>query len=122
MNRRKANGLCVRRANALLALDKGRSEGDVCDFLEIGLTTLRGWLSAYKGQGLSFLELKAYSVRDGHLTWEQEASLTDHLRAHPMRDTNEVRAHVQQVYRQAYSRTGCIKMLHRLGFDYDLPP
>ena len=55
------------------------------------------------------------------MTWEQEASLTDHLRAHPMRDTNAVRAHVQQVYRQAYSRSGCIKMLHRLGFDYKKP-
>ena len=56
MNRRKANGLCVRRANALLAVNKGRNEADVCDFLEIGLTTLRGWLSAYKEQGISFLE------------------------------------------------------------------
>ena len=36
----------------LLGLDKGRNAAGVCDFLEIGLTTLREWLPAYKEQGM----------------------------------------------------------------------
>jgi transposase len=121
MNRRKANGLCVRRANAFLALDKGRSEEDVCDFLEIGLTTLRGWLSAHKKQGVSFLEMKAYSAREGHLSRAQEAALIGALRESPMCDTNEIRAHIRQTYGQNYSASGCGKLLHRLGFYYKKP-
>ena len=61
INRRKADGLCVRRANALLALDKGRSFADVRDFLEIGASTLRGWVSAYETHGVDFLEMKDYT-------------------------------------------------------------
>ena len=121
MNRRKADGLCVRRANALLALDKGWSAEDVCDFLEIGGTTLRGWLSAYREQGVSFVEMRAYSAREGYLTRDQETLLTVALRESPMRDTNEIRAHIRRVYGQDYSHSGCIKMLHRLGFAYRKP-
>jgi transposase len=121
MNRRRANGLCVRRANALLALDKGRSEEDVCDFLEIGLTTLRGWLSSYRKQGVSFLEMQDYSAREGHLSRAQEEDLREILRECPMRDTNAIRAHIQSAFGQDYSRSGCIKLLHRLGFAYKKP-
>lgn len=121
MNRRKADGLCVRRANGLLALDKGRSFEDVCDFLEIGGSTLRGWLSAYDSEGVSFLKMKDYSARDGHLTRVQEEELSTALRDNPMRNTNEIRAHIREVYKQEYSRSGCIKLLHRLGFDYKKP-
>ncbi len=121
MNRRKANGLCVRRANALLALNKGYPFETACDFLEIGLSTLRGWLSAYEEQGISFLEMKDYSAREGHLSREQEAALTKHLREFPMRDTNEIRDCIRQTYGQNYSVSGCGKLLHRLGFDYKKP-
>lgn len=121
MNRRKADGLCVRRANALLALDKGRSQEDVCDFLEIGRTTLHGWLSAYKKQGVLFLEMKDYSAREGYLTRNQEAGLESKLRETPMRDTNEIRDYIRGIYGQDYSVSGCIKLLHRLGFEYKKP-
>ncbi len=121
MDRRKAHGLSVRRANALLALDKGRSASDVCDFLEIGATTLRGWLLAYKEHGVGCVELQGYSARSGHLDNAQERSLTQHLRAHPMGSTNEVRDYIRRTYGQYYSRSGCIKLLHRLGFEHKKP-
>ncbi len=119
--RKRADGLSIRRANALLALDKGYEIILVCDFLEIGLSTLRSWLSAYEEQGVSFLEMKDYSAREGHLKRAQEAELTERLRAFPMRDTNEIREHIRQTYRQDYSISGCGKLLHRLGFDYKKP-
>ena len=43
------------------------------------------------------------------------------LRDHPLRTTNEIRAHIREVYGTNYSRSGCIKLLHRLGFDYKKP-
>lgn len=121
IKRRKANGLSIRRANALLALDKGYVFEIVCDVFEIGGTTLRDWLSAYEARGVSFLEMKDYRTREGHLNREQETALTEFLRQNPMRDTNEIRAYIRCTYRQEYSRSGCIKLMHRLGFDYKKP-
>ena len=121
IKRRKTDGLSIRRANALLALDKGYKFSLVCDILEIGETTLRGWLSAYEAQGVSFLRMKDYSTREGHLSRSQEAALIIILRESPMRDTNEIRAYIHKFYKQEYSRSGCIKLMHRLGFNYKKP-
>lgn len=121
INKRKAPGLEVRRANALLALDKGYRLEAVCDFLELGETTLRSWRTAYQDHGISFLKMKDYSPRKGHLTQAQEADLRTFLRDTPMRHTHEVRAHIRQIYKRDYSRSGCIKMLHRLDFKYTKP-
>ena len=38
-----------------------------------------------------------------------------------LRDTNEIRRFIQETYGQNYSRSGCIKLLHRLGFEYKKP-
>ena len=121
IKRRKADGLSIRRANALLALDKDYEFSLVCDFLEIGGTTLRGWLSAYDDHGVSFLEMKDYAPREGHLSQRQESALVSALRESPMRDTNEIRSYIRRTYGQDYSRSGCIKLMHRLGFDYKKP-
>jgi transposase len=121
MNKRKADGLSVRRANALIALDKGRAPAEVCDVLEIGLSTLRGWLAGYEAHGASFLKMKNYTAREGHLSRDQEQALAGRLRDAPMRDTNEIRAHILKEYGQRYSASGCIKLLHRLGFVYKKP-
>jgi hypothetical protein len=65
--------------------------------------------------------MKDYSAREGHLSHSQESALINVLRENPMRDTNEIRSFIRHVYRQDYSRSGCIKLMHRLGFDYKKP-
>jgi len=121
INKRKAPGLEVRRANALLALDKGHDEKLVCDIFEIGNSTLQSWLLAYKTGGLDFLKIKSYSAREGHLNRDQEQELATTLRATHSTNTNEIRAHILTIYGQNYSRSGCLKLLHRLGFAYKKP-
>ena len=121
IKRRKAAGLSIRRANALLALDKGYKFALVCDIFEIGDTTLREWLSAFEQRGVAFLVLNGYSAREGHLSHNQAQELCADLRKAHRVDTNEIRAHIAQKYGVDYSRSGCIKLLHRLGFSYKKP-
>lgn len=93
----------------------------ICRCLDIRRDLGDDWRKRYERDGLSFIKLKDYSMREGHLSGAQESALMARLREHPMGDTNEIRAHIQQVYKQDYSRSGCIKLLHRLGFCYKKP-
>ena len=121
VRQRKANGLVVRRANALLLLDDGMSASDVGRVLYLDVGTIRLWRSRFAPEGLASLEMKGYRQREGHLTRAQEAALMAHLATHPPRNTNEVREHIRRTYEQDFSRSGAIKLMARLGFEYRKP-
>ncbi len=121
LRQRKADGLIVRRANALLLLDKGWQAQAVADALFLDVETIRGWRRHFIKHSLRFLYLSPYSKREGNLCFEQEASLKAHLATHPPRSTNEVRTWVQNKYGQSFSRSGAIKLMARLGFVYKKP-
>ena len=68
----KAEGLMVRRANALILLDKGRSVAFVADALLLDADTVRRWRRAFKERGMALLDLAKYPERECHLTAAQE--------------------------------------------------
>jgi len=119
--RRKVEVLTWKRARALLLLDVGTDARVICEVLEIGPTTLPCWRASYREKGASFAALNDYSPRSGHLTGPQESALTATLRAQHFRNTDEIRAHIRDAFGQEYSRPGCIKLMHRLGFCYKKP-
>jgi len=121
LRQRKADGLIVRRANALLLLDKGWNAHSVADALFLDSETIRSWRRHFIKHGLRFLYLSPYSKREGHLDFTQEAALKEHLRLHPPCSTNEVRSIIHNKYGQSYSRSGAIKLMGRLGFVYKKP-
>ena len=121
MRQRKADGLIVRRANALLLLDDGIGAIEVARVLYLDAETIRGWRRHFAKHSLRFLYLSPYSKREGYLSFEQEDELKEHLTLHPPRSTNEVRAHVQNSYTQEFSHSGAIKLMARLGFVYKKP-
>ncbi len=121
LRQRRADGLIVRRANALLLLDKGWQAHAVADALFLDAETIRGWRRHFVEHGLRFLYLSPYSKREGHLSFEHEGELKAHLAANPPRSTNEVRAHIASRYGQSFSRSGAIKLMARLGFVYKKP-
>jgi transposase len=121
LRQRKADGLIVRRANALLLLDKGWKAHAVAEALYLDAETIRAWRRHFASHSLRFLYLAAYSKREGHLDFTQEAALKKHLRFHPPRSTNEVRKFTHNSYGQSYSRSGAIKLMARLGFVYKKP-
>ena len=110
-----------KRARYLILLHEGEDPATACRCLDIRRSLGNQWLRKYKQNGLSFLHLKDYTEREGHLKRAQEKALCETLRDHPLRSTNEIRAHIREIYGTNYSRSGCIKLLHRLGFDYKKP-
>jgi transposase len=121
LRERKAAGLKVRRANALLLLDDGLLPLDVARVLYLDEDTIRSWKRGFASDGLGSLDLKAYAKRDGHLTADQEAKLITLFRTRPPKTTDEVRAVIDTLFDVAYSKAGAIKLMARLGFCYKKP-
>jgi transposase len=121
LRQRKADGLIVRRANALLLLDDGIGCIEVARVLYLDGETIRAWRRHFLTHGMRFMYLSPYSRREGHLSFKQEAALKAHLAGHPPRSTNEVRKFVQNRYGQCFSRSGAVKLMARLGFVYKKP-
>jgi len=121
LRQRKADGLIVRRANALLLLDDGIGCIEVARVLYLDGETIRSWRRHFLTHGMQFLYLSPYSRREGHLSFKQEAALKAHLAGNPPRSTNEVRKFVQNRYGQCFSRSGAVKLMARLGFVYKKP-
>ncbi len=111
----------ARRANAILLLDKGWSCAAVSEALYLDDDTVRTWQKRYRSGGLDELVLFDWHGRPGHLSPSQEAELSAHLGERLYRDTGEVAAHIRAAYGVSYSQSGCIKLLHRLGFEYKRP-
>jgi len=111
----------ARRANAILLLDKGWSCADVSEALYLDDDTIRTWHKHYRAGGLDGLILFDWHGRAGHLSADQEAELASHLSERLYRDTGEVAAYILAHYEVTYSQSGCIKLLHRLGFEYKRP-
>ncbi len=111
----------ARRANAMLLLDDGFSCVEVAKVLYLDDDTVREWYKHYRSGGLDELTLFDWHGRGGHLSREQEAELSAHLAERLYRDTGEVAAHIRARYGVSYSQSGCIKLMHRLGFEYKRP-
>jgi len=121
LRQRKADGLVLRRANALLLLDDGKSCASIAEFLYLDIETIRSWKRTFMKSGFGFLPLASYSRRQGYLDFAQEATLKAHLTACPPRTTDEVRHYIFHAYGQSFSRSGSIKLMARLGFTYKKP-
>ena len=121
LRKRKEAGLKVRRANALLLLDDGLAAEEVARVLYLDDETVRDWRRGYVCRGPSSIGLKGYKRRDGHLSREQEMKLAERLRATPAKTTGAVRRLIETVFGIAYSVSGAIALMHRLGFSYRKP-
>ena len=82
---------------------------------------MRSWHKYYHYGGLD--ELTLFDWQGGHskLTALQEEQLTAHLGAHIYADTKPIRGYLWAEFQVRYSHSGCIKLLHRLGFVYRKP-
>jgi len=121
LRERKAAGLRIRRANALLLLDDGFAPLDVARVLYLDEETIRSWKRGFESDGLSSLDLNVYSKRDGHLTADQETELTTLFREKPPKTVGEVRAVIEKLFDVTYSTSGAIRLMGRLGFCYKKP-
>lgn len=111
-----------RRCNAILLLDDGWSCQQVAKALYIDDDTVRTWYGHYRIGGFDRLETFDWKGGQPKLTHQQEEELSNFLETNIHASTPKVRAHIRETYNQWFSRSGCIKLMNRLGFEYKKPP
>jgi len=111
----------ARRANAILLLDDGKSCAMIAEFLYLDDDTVRNWHKHYLSGGLDRLTTFDWQGGLSFLNAAQKTALCDWLEAHFARDTRPVIAFIKAAFGVQYSHSGCLKLLHRLGFEYRKP-
>jgi len=111
----------ARRVNVILLLDDGWDYEQIASALYIKAGTVREWRKHFDNGGLDELSTFDWQGGQSQLSQAKELKLTVWLRENPCRDTHEIRAHISNKLGKDYSHSGCIKLMHRLGFEYVKP-
>ena len=111
----------ARRANAILLLNKGWSYADVAEALFIDDSTVRAWLKAFNEsgvEGLVLFDLKGGSSALSPLQVDElRAWATETLPT----STTQIGQFVLERFEVDYGRSGLIKLMNRIGFDWKKP-
>jgi len=111
----------VRRANAVLLLDKGWSYAKVAEALYIDDSTVRAWLKEFQEAGVEAIVL--FDLKGGACALsplqldELDAWATGTLPA----STTEIGQFILERFGLDYGRSGLIKLMNRRGFDWKKP-
>jgi transposase len=112
----------ARRANALILLDRGMSAAEVARVLLLDDGTIRQWRELFDQDGLAGLAGFHFGGRQPFLATAQETRLQAWVGEHLPRSTRAVGAWIEQQFGVTFeSRSGLIKLLHRLGFEHRKP-
>lgn len=111
----------ARRANALLLLDDGLSCEAIARVLYIDDDTVRGWHERWTVGGMAALTSFDFKGAKRSLDATQEATLIRDLEARLFTTSCAVGAHIRACFGVEFSRSGLIKYLKRLGFEYRKP-
>lgn len=112
----------ARRANALILLDRGMSPAEVARVLLLDEETIRRWRELFSRDGVKGLADFHFGGRQPFLAAAQEERLKAWVGEHLPRSTREVGAWIEQQFGVTFeSRSGLIKLLHRLGFEHRKP-
>ena len=112
----------ARRANALILLDRGMSYAAVAEVLLLDDDTIREWRKLFARDGVDGLAGFHFGGRQPFLAAAQEEQLKAWVCEHLPRSTREVGAWIERQFGVAFeSRSGLIKLLHRLGFEHRKP-
>ena len=111
----------VRRANAILLLDKGWSYAEVAEALFLDDSTVRAWLKEFQEGGVEAIVLFDLKGGIGRL-WPLQI---DELRAWATEvlptTTTEIGQFILERFGFDYGRSGLIKLMNRIGFDWKKP-
>ena len=111
----------ARRANAILLLDDGWNCAKVAEALYLDDDRVRTWFKRYQAGGLDEMKVFDWKGRSGDLSRERMAELSARLGERLMRDSGEVAAYIAARWGVVYGHSGCMALLHRLGFEYRRP-
>jgi transposase len=112
----------ARRANALILLDRGMSCAEVARVLLLDDDTIRRWRELFGQDGVEGLAGFHFGGRQPFLAEAQEEQLRAWVGEHLPRTTRDVGAWIEGQFGVVFeSRSGLIKLLHRLGFEHRKP-
>ena len=111
----------ARRCNALLLLDDGWSCERASKALYLDDDTIRTWYKKYAEGGFDLMASFDYKGGFSKLSASEEAVLVSWLDGRVCQNVHEVRAYIRDNWSTEYSKPGCIKLMHRLGFEYTRP-
>ena len=111
----------ARRANAILLLDDGLSYEQVAQVLYLSEGTIREWHKRYREGGFDHLSTFDWQGGQSRLSADQERSVIIYVAQHVFGSTVPIRSYIKQEFSISYSHSGCLKLLHRLGFAYKKP-
>ena len=111
----------ARRANAVLLLDDGLSCAQIAKVLYLDDDTVRGWHELWMTGGEKALASFDFKGAQRRLSSAQENMLVCDLGARLFSTSSAVRAHILARFGIEFSRSGLIKYLNRLGFEYRKP-
>ncbi len=121
MRRQSETHGVARRANAVLLLDDGWNFEQVAAALYLNKDTVRERCKRYVEGGLDELTTFDWQGGQSWLSASEKLELAAYLRENLHRDTNEIRSLIRKKYDKYYSHSGCIKLMHKLGFEYTRP-
>ena len=121
VRRTSASHGLARRANAILLLDDGLSCEAVAKVLYIDDDTVRGWHERWVGGGVEALASFDFKGAKRTLSPEQEGALVEEIGRRLFRTSSEVHTFIRARFGVEFSRSGLIKYLTRLGFEYRKP-
>ena len=111
----------VRRANAILLLDREWSYAEVAEALFLDDSTIRAWFKEFQEGGIEAIVLFDLKGGTGRLSLLQ----IDELRAWATEtlptSTTEIGQFVLKRFGFDYGRSGLIKLMNRIGFDWKKP-
>jgi len=119
-HQREEHGV-ARRANAILLLDDGESCQTIAKFLYLDDDTIRTWHKQYMSGGFDGLFTFDWRGGTSRMSAAEEADLCAHFSRTMPRNTHEVRDYIRRIHGYDFSRSGAIKLMHRLGFVYRRP-
>ena len=104
------------RLQCLLLKDRGHTNTDVADMLQVVRETITEWLNLYQEGGLELLCRLETGGSDAFLTPEQIAQLSAELDKNGFQTAKQVVAWVQEQFSVTYSERGMRDLLKRLGY------
>lgn len=119
-SQREDHGI-ARRANALLLLDDGLSCADIGRVLYIDDDTVRSWHKQYHISGWDGVAYDSWKGGQSRLSAVQELRLCEWLEGRFCRSVREIMAYIEAELGVRYSRSGCIRLMGRQGFEYRKP-
>jgi len=111
----------ARRANAILLLDRGWSFADIAEALFLDDSTVRTWLKSFQEGGVEALVLFDLNGGSCALAPLQIDELSVWATEVLPTSTTEIGQFILERFGLDYSRSGIIKLMNRIGFDWKKP-